>query len=285
MDITKYEVLLKVVDDGSFSSAAEELGYTPSGMNRLIGSIEQDLGFAIFHRTKKGVRLTNDGERILPTVKRIVSLERQLREDADDICGLETGNINIGTIYSVASMLLPDAIREFKKMYPGITVQVIQGSHQELNQWFDEGKVDLLFTSKRSHEENWITIKKDPMVVWINKNHPLADLEAFPEKSLFSEPLILTMPGQDTDSEKYLNDRNIKPNIQYSSRDSFASYRMVEAELGVSLNNLMMAQNWDGDVVVLPLDPPAHIELGIRYPEQCSLSAKKFCELARNMFA
>ena len=66
MDTEKSRMLLKIIETGSFSQAAELLGYTPSGINRMVKSMEDEIGFLLFTRSQKGVCLTTEGKRLLP---------------------------------------------------------------------------------------------------------------------------------------------------------------------------------------------------------------------------
>lgn len=278
MELSKYDVFLKVVEKGSFSAAAEELGYSPSGLNRMMSALETELDLPVFNRNKKGICLTHNGEQIIEYIRKMVYWERQLKEYIAEVKGLETGHLNVGTIYSFASTLLPDLVRRFRAIYPNITISIMQGGHQELSTWLEEGKADLIFTTGRGQMENWVTLKKDPMVVWVSKDHPFASKPFFPWNRIEKEPFILTMAGHDTDTEFFAKENDLKLNIQYSSRDYYTTYRMVEAGLGISMNNLMMTQHWSGEVVVLPLKPEAYVEMGIQFPRHRSLSAKKFFE-------
>lgn len=278
MQATKYESLIKIIELGSFSGAAEELGYTPSGLNRMMSALEEDLGIQILNRTKKGISLTDAGKEVLPIIQNIIYLEKSLNEKCDEIKGLIKGNIKIGTIYSIASIWIPELVGNFKKLYPGITISVLQGSHQDLNEWFEEGKVDLIFTTKREDLDHWMTLKKDPVMVWLPENHNKADYSHFPIKDLENEIYIMNMPGADSDAEYLMNAENLNLNVQYTSLDNYTTYRMVEAGLGISMNNSLMSQNWNGKVVTIPLYPETFVELGIRYRENGSPSVKRLIE-------
>lgn len=278
MEATKYYSLLKIVELGSFSQAAMELGYTPSGLNRMITSLEDDLGIQILMRTKKGVVLTDAGKEIYPFIQNMENMEFTLREKCDELKGLIRGKINIGTIFSIASIWMPDLVGNFKKLYPGITISILQGSHQELDEWFEEGKVDIIFTTKREQVDHWMTLKKDPVVVWVSENHEKKDSSYFPIEDLEKEVYILTLPDMDSDAEYLIQKENLQMNIEYTSLDNYTTYRMVEAGLGVSMNNSLMSKNWNGKVRAIPLFPETYVELGIRYREHGSPSVKRLLE-------
>ena len=85
MDTVKCEAFLTAVDRGSFTAAAETLGYTQSGITRMIGALETELGFPLFVRQKKGVVLTENGKAMLPAIRDLVRSNRRAEEMGLDI--------------------------------------------------------------------------------------------------------------------------------------------------------------------------------------------------------
>ena len=71
MDTSRYQAFLSAAETGSIKNAAEELGYTPSGVSQLIKALEEELGFTLLYRSKKGVSLTLEGRRLRPTIREI----------------------------------------------------------------------------------------------------------------------------------------------------------------------------------------------------------------------
>ena len=65
MDLNRYKIFLSVADSGSFTAAAAAWNYTPSGVVHLINALEQEFGFPLFVRTRRGVHLTTDGEQLV----------------------------------------------------------------------------------------------------------------------------------------------------------------------------------------------------------------------------
>lgn len=81
MDTNKYAALLSIIRLGSLSAAAEKMGYSPSGMTRMMDSLENEMGFPLLHRTSQGVQLTEEesafsprsGNCSLPRKRRVLS--------------------------------------------------------------------------------------------------------------------------------------------------------------------------------------------------------------------
>ena len=73
MELRKWNVFLAVVDSGSFTKAGEGLGYTQSGITQMMKSLEQEVGFPLFHKGHHGVSLTKEGEALLPSIRSLFS--------------------------------------------------------------------------------------------------------------------------------------------------------------------------------------------------------------------
>ena len=283
MDIVKCEAFLYSVDTGSFSLAAEKMGYTPSGITRMVNALEDEIGFPMLNRSHSGVMLNNDGKRMISFIREMVNQHEKAMQLSAEIRGLSIGNLTIGTYSSVAICWLPEIIKLFEKDYPNININILEGGNSYLIELLEERKADMCFLSECDMDFQWIPLKKDELLVWLPNNHPRATCESFPLKELNSSPFIKTLPNRDTDIERLFKKENIKPNIKFTTVDNYSTYAMVSAGLGISLNNKLMSSNWSGNVVTLPFDPPQYIMLGISIPSfnNASVAAKKFIEYTK----
>jgi DNA-binding transcriptional LysR family regulator len=267
MDTEKCKILLTAVQTGSMSAAAAELGYTPSGVTRAINALEKELGFPVLARTAKGVALTKDGERILPALRELVHWDRHIQELGAQIRGLVAGEITIGAYFSVAANWLPPIIRAFQEAYPDIRIHIAEGGNSQLRNWLEERKIDCVILSERHpYQGDWIFLQRDELMVWLPLDHRRARDAAFPVSELPTEDFIEELPGLDTDVEWLRRTEPLKLNVKFTAADNYTTYRMVEAGLGVGINNKLMTASWHGNVVVLPMEPPHYINLGIAIP-------------------
>ena len=107
MSLAKYKILISVVEQGSLTRAAAVLGCTQSAISHSITSLEDELGFALIKRSRGGVKLTNEGEKLMPAVRNLLSSAEQLSQTASAIRGLDSGMVRIGTFTSVGVHWLP----------------------------------------------------------------------------------------------------------------------------------------------------------------------------------
>lgn len=278
MDLAKYEALLCAIDCGSISAAAEKLKYTPSGVSRMVAALEEEAGFRLLLRERSGVRPTAECERMLPAIRQLIHSGEACRQLSAQIRGLDTGSVTIGTAYSAYYMWLAAMTSEFHERYPGIQVQFISGYSTGLLEKLNRRELDLCFISRRDGKHEWIRICDDPMTGWVPEGHPLASAEALPVSAFAAEPCIETFPDTDIDNAHIFERCGVKPNIRFSTVDSYATYAMVEAGLGISMNNHLNGLARSGRVRILPLDPPQLIEIGIAHLSDASPAAQTFLD-------
>ena len=289
MDISKCVAFLTAVDMGSLTSAAEILGYTQSGVTRMIRSLEEELGFSILVRSKKGVEMTANGKLMLPAIKEIVRAHRNAEELAAEINGMTSGSLTIGSYYSVSALWMPQILSRFREKYPNVKVNMHEGGNMEMTKWLNERSVDCCFCAEPSVEADceWIPIIRDEMVAWLPPDHPRAKDKVFPVKDLEKEPFIITSPNHDTDQDRLLLEEKLKPDICFSTRDGFTTYNMVAAGLGISFNQRLISQKWNGAVVEIPFEPRKDVLLGIAIPsiKDASLATKKFIACVKEVLS
>ena len=95
MNFSRFEALNTVLESGSLTKAAAELGCTQSAVSHAIAALEEELGFSIIYRGRSGVRLTEEGERLMPAVRNLMGSMEQLRQTASAIKGLDSGTVRM----------------------------------------------------------------------------------------------------------------------------------------------------------------------------------------------
>ncbi len=283
MELDRYQALLCAIETGSLSAAAETLRYTPSGVSRMVATLEEEVGFPLLLRERNGVRPTQDCEKMLPVIRELLHAGAACRQTAEQIRGLETGEVVVGTAYSAFYAPLAEIMARFHEAYPGIQVQLCDGYSTELLEKLYTHQLDFCIVSKREGNYAWMPIGEDPMTAWLPANHPMAGLTAFPVEAFSREPYIETYPNQDIDNTRVFAKCKVKPNRKFATTDSLATYSMVEAGLGISMNNGINGRLWSGNVRILPLDPPQTVELGVAMPADLTPAAKRFCEFLKKM--
>ncbi len=280
-DMNRYIALEKIIELGSFTKAADVLGYTQSAMSQMIASLEKELSIKLLQRSRTGVKLTLEGEELYPFIERSILQYRAMQEKANEIKGLETGIIRVGTISSITCHWMPKLIKGFEELYPKVQFLFHQGDYTSIQEWIKTGAVDFGFiTPPAVTELETITIKDGEMLVVLPKNHRLAKYETIKFEEIVSEPFILLEEGHYSEPLNAFHAAGFEPNIKYTIHDDYAIMKMAEAGLGISILAELMLRRNNYDIVCIPLDPPIYRTLAIGYKDKNSLpvAAKCFIE-------
>lgn len=283
MDPARCKAFLLSVETGSFTRAAEAMGYTPSGVSQLVHALEKELEFPLLIRSKHGVTPTANGEVLLPAIRQFLQQENLIWQTAADIRGLTTGSVTIASYSSIAAHWLPGVIKAFEEEHPHIHIKLMDGIRQEVTKWLDSKEADVgFFSYQEPMKYEWIPLAEDPMLAILPTDHPLADANSYPLSRCAEEPFIMPALGRDADVMAMLEANHLRPNIRFSTLDSYAALMMIEKGLGMSVMNELITRNWPCQVVKLPLDPPQQITLGLGVLslQEASPAVRKFVDFS-----
>ena len=111
-------------------------------LQKKLEMLEKEWGVTLLERSKYGVKPTSDGMKLLPYAQNICADFDKLKMQVDELKGLQSGLIRIGTFSSVATHWLPNIIKEFQKDYPNIDYEILLGDYTEIEEWIHTGRVD-----------------------------------------------------------------------------------------------------------------------------------------------
>ena len=271
-ELNRYIALQKIIEFGSFTKAANSLGYTQSSISQMIASLEKELSIKLLTRSRYGVRLTIEGAELYPYIERLIFQYNSLREKSNEIKGLDTGIIRVGTVSSVTCHWMPQLIKGFKKLYPNVQFLFHQGDYTLIPEWISTGQIDFGFINPLAITNlKTKIVKSDEMLAVLPKNHPLANQKSITLNDIAKEPYILLEEGQYSEPMTAFKDAQIKPNIQYTLHDDYAIMTMVEAGLGVSILAELVIRRTNYDIVCLPITPSITRTLAIAYKDTDSM--------------
>ena len=286
--IQKYQALVETVRAGSISAAARRLSYSQSGVSRMIADLERDWGISLLERGRKGVRLTADGQQVMPFVEAVCEDQRRLRERVAEVVGAQTGLIVIGTFSSVATHLIPPAIERFTREHPGIEYELRMGDYSEIESWVADGLVDFGFLPYPPQEPREDLAREvvatDELMAVVPQGHELAAREAISLDELAAEPFILLERGSDNEISPLFETAGLSLTVCLSTWDDYAIMSMVENGLGVSILPNLILTRCPYRIERRPLDPPVTRDLAAVYrPGLLSTPARAFldCLLGR----
>lgn len=277
METEKYQALLIAIKTGSLAAAAKELDYTTSGVSRMIASLENELGVTLLNRSKKGVRPSSSCEQILPEIKELLMSADRLNKKSASLHGMTTGTIRIGTAYNYYYEALSQAIGHFTLDYPNVSIEIISSYSTDLAHQVDAHKLDLAIISQRENSQLWIPLYQDEMIAAVSPLDPLAENKVLSVADFSTHAYIQTHPHADSDSARIFKKHNIIPNVKYTTEDSMATFSMVAANLGITMNNKINALLWqNSNIKILPLRPKERIHIGLEVSNEANEIVQSF---------
>lgn len=277
----RYIVFQKVIELGGFTKAADVMGYSQSSVSQMIASLEKELGVQLLSRSHHDISLTPEGETLYPYIEKAIYQYRAIKEKVEEIKGLDTGIIRIGTISSVSYQWLPDLVKEFQKMYPNVEFIFYQGDYSSIGKWIQTGTVDFGFiTPPAVTGLQTQIITKGEMKVILPENHPLNQKEHIELKDLCHEPFILLEEGNYNEAMLAFEKAHLQPDIKFAIHDDFTIMKMVEKEMGVSILAELMVRDAPYRIKVRSLTPQLYRSLAIGYKNKSMLpiAARRFIE-------
>ena len=262
MDTKKLEALAMAVRMGSFTRAAEALGYTQSGLTHMMNSLEKDIGFALLVRDRTGIRLTAAGERVFPMIQDVLRSGEILEQEIRRINIRREETIRVAAYASIAMHWLPEIIQQFRDNHPDVTVDIQMGSVEEVYRWVREDKVDMCFASRQEGMNlEWTHLRDDPLLVILPPDYDLRGRDSLHIRCLQGMDFLMPSLGFHLDIMRALGD--VQPNIRETQVSDSVIISMVEHGLGVSVLSELVLKGRRDNVVAVPKDPPAVRELGI----------------------
>lgn len=279
MNIQKYMAFVKTAEYGSFTKASEILQYSQSGISRMIRDLEEEWNVILLERGRAGVRLTSDGVRLLERAKSICSEYEKLRREVEELNGLESGLIRIGTFSSVATHWLPHIIEGSQKKYPNIEYEFLIGDYTEIENWIAMGRVDCGFLRlPTSMEYEKLFIKEDPFMAVLPKG--ICKDATFDIHKFEGENFLLLEKEENTEISDVLRNYRVNPNIRVTTWDDYSIMSMVERKIGYAILPALILRRIPYDVDVKPLNVPACRKIGLVYKgrDAVSVAMRRFQE-------
>ena len=264
MNIQKLQALITSIDLGSFSRAAERLGYTQSGLTHMMNSLEAELGFPLIERGYFGVRPTPEGKRLLPKLRRMVALEEELSTEVRRIREGEDTKLRIGAYSSIATHWLPSILQSLRHDFPNITAEITQGSVSELYEGIASGRFDLILAGRNDRYAcRFIPLREDHLRAILPIGYPVDTARPFPIEAFEQERFLMPSLGFDADIMAVFAKAGVSPPVVSTFVDDPAIISMVEHGLGLSILSELCIRGHSDGVLCLPIEPDAVRELGI----------------------
>ena len=289
MESKKLEALLMAVDLGSFTKAAEVLGYTQSGLTHMMNSLEKEVGFTLLERGRSGVRLTEEGERIAPAVREFLQANARLDSVIEQVASSRTEIIRVSAYASIAMHWLPGIIQRFREECPDVDVDIRMADHVDVPyELLAQGKMDAILVSPQDEGQyEWVHLADDPMFAVLPRDFDTQGMTAFPLAAFEARDFIMPSQGFDKDIMRIFNRIGVKPHILPTWVDDPTVISMVSHGLGVSMMTELTVRGRTDGVKLLPVEPVSSRELGlaVRSLDAASDGLRHFIDCTKRVVA
>jgi len=147
------ELIYTVYQEQSFSKAAQKLFISQPSLSVMIRKIEEDLGFPLFDRTSKPIRMTEAGMEYIRATEEMMHIEKSFENYANAYMDLETGSLALGSNQLISSLMLPKFVAAFIEKYPSIELKLTDDNSTVLENMISAGTLDLVIDNQKLDEE------------------------------------------------------------------------------------------------------------------------------------
>lgn len=286
MTLLACQIFSAIAHEGSFARTAERLHLTPSAISHAVATMEAECGFPLFTRTKSGVTMTAAAENLLPAIQRLLASSESLDQSIAQINGMHKGVLRLGVFNSACVAWLPHLVPTFLQDFPGIDVQIYQGSYADIAAWVKNGTAELGFLSNSSAQDLDFEPLYDDTLVCIA---PAAYRPACPgvvrAGELRGQPFVSQQADVDADIQSYFKTNDLRVDSRCYIVDDQSMVAMVACGVGFAIMPELMfkAGAGYGGCQVLRLEPAAARCIGLACQARGALSpaARQFAARAR----
>lgn len=275
MRIEYLETFVDLSETLNFRQTAENKNLTQSGVSQTIKSLESELGFALFNRTKRQVKLTDGGNAFYKEMKLLLKKFNSSVERAREIADRENNTFTIGftgTIFETT--LVPEIISKFNQLFPNIQLYLVNFNHNILKEELLSKSCDVIFQTYDSVETlpdvQFTPLTNGSFVCVVPANHPFAGKSEITFADLEQANIILfnasQCPPKQAEIQQLLQKKCAKAMFCYSD-SIMLSYTMVQGGLGISVmpdfvTNIANHNQYES-LAFVPLDYNVDLTYGI----------------------
>jgi DNA-binding transcriptional LysR family regulator len=240
-------------------------------VSRQILALEQATGAHLFDRLARGVRLSEEGRRLLSHAEAILERLRAAQQDLEALRDLDAGRLRVGAFDSADAALVPRALAAFRTAHPKVALSLVEGVTSVQLDRLRNGEIDVAVVSAYPHQHRRPTLDTgqlhlqhlldDPLLVALPAGHRLAAASARGKgralrlAQLAGERWIEGFPESSQTLTEACLRAGFRPQLDFQARDWTAKQGFVAAGLGLALVPLLAATATRPDIVLCPLHP------------------------------
>lgn len=266
LDVKRLRILREVVNQGSFSGAADSLYLSQSAVSQQIATLEKEVGMKLLERTREGTKPTDAGRVLVEHADAAICRLDEAERELQAIAGLEGGEVRVASFPSASATLLTQAVSSFASRHPKVRLTVTDAEPEDSLPRLRAGDIDVAVIfdypatpAPVERDLDHTLLITESMHVALPKNHPLAARAKVKMSDLADEDWL---SGGSPSScalivRRACLDSGFEPRITFESDDYHVQQGYIAAGLGVTLLPDLALHTLRKDVVVRPTDPEA----------------------------
>ena len=243
MKLQQLKYLLAIVDNGlNITAAADRLYTSQPGVSKQLKLLEEELGLQLFSRKGKSLEgITAAGHQVIERARLIMQEVDNIRSLASDYYQEEEGTLSIGTTHTQARYVLPEVVRSFRQSYPGVKLNLHQGTSEQIADMVAAHEIDFAIATGSKHlfsELLLVPIYRWDRTILVPNDHELAALDRkLTLEDLANHPLVTYVFsfGGESSLKKAFAEKNLKPDVVFTARDADVIKTYVRMGLGVGI--------------------------------------------------
>ncbi len=203
MTLDQLRVFLAVVEYLHFTRAAEALYISQPAVSAAIQNLEEQYGVRLFHRIGRQIEITEAGKLLQAEAQKIIDQVVLTERGLQELNDLQRGELKLGSSLTIGNYWLPDKISQFKRQYPGISVNCSLANTEEICEGTATGQFDLGLVEgevkpalKTSLEEE--IVGSDRLLIVVGKSHPWFERTKISLTELYTTDWVMREPGSGT---------------------------------------------------------------------------------------
>lgn len=259
MKLRQLQYVVEVINNGmNVTAAAEKLFTSQPGVSSQIKRLEEELGITIFERNGKNIEgLTPAGADLATRFSTVLDHIQNIEKQAAEYTDPDKGTLSIATTHTQARYVLPDVITKFRQKYPDVSLQIHQGTPEQIAEMAASGEADLgIATEALELFEDLVLL---PCYRWnrcvmVPKGHPLAAEDLLTIEAIARYPVITYVFGVADRSviNRAFIDKGLDMNVVLTAADAEVIKTYVRNGLGIGIcARMAYDRRQDGDLHVL----------------------------------
>ncbi len=196
MDLRQLRYFVTVAEELSFTRAAERLHMSQPPLSLQIRQLEEELGAALFQRSKHAVVLTAPGHALLVDARRMLGLAEEARQRVAGVARGELGTLAVGFVGSTGRSIVPPLVRAWQARRPGVRLALTDLSSVGLYDALDEDSIQLALVREPAHRlsHSSLLLRREPMCLVVPPGHAFAGPPCISTAELEAAPMVMCSP-------------------------------------------------------------------------------------------